>query len=150
MLNGPKNERAKPKGNERGSTAIEFSLILPIMLALVFGIVDFGRLLFSYEVLTNAAREGARQGIKLVTPELTKSDMTTIVNTAIDNSLLLDSTNATVNTQWPVVPTPGNPTARDLQVSVAYNFNFLMAHHLIPGLPATKTINVQSTMKMEI
>ncbi len=135
---------------ERGSIAVEFALIFPIILTLLFGMIDFGRLLFSYEVLTNAAREGARQGIKLVNPELTQSDMETIVFTSIDNSLLLESTNATVNTQRTVVPTPGNPAARDLSVNVAYNFNFLVAHHLIPGLAATKTINTQSTMKMEI
>jgi len=146
----PQVRTSQKKRHERGSTAIEFSLILPIMLALIFGIVDFGRLLFSYEVLTNAAREGARQGIKLVSPELTTTDMKTIVNTAIDNSLLLDSANATVTAAKPTVPTPGNPTARNLVLNVAYNFDFLMAHYVIPGLPATKTINVQSTMKMEL
>ena len=45
---------------ERGSVAVEFALLLPILLLLVFGIIDFGRAI-SYQItLTQAAREGAR------------------------------------------------------------------------------------------
>ncbi len=45
---------------ERGATAVEFALLLPLLLLLVFGIVDFGRALNAQETLTQAAREGAR------------------------------------------------------------------------------------------
>jgi Flp pilus assembly protein TadG len=45
---------------ERGSELIEFALVLPILLLIIAGIVDFGFLFQRYEVVTNAAREGAR------------------------------------------------------------------------------------------
>jgi Flp pilus assembly protein TadG len=45
---------------EDGAAAIEFALVLPLLLILVFGIIDFGRLLFTANTLTSAVREGAR------------------------------------------------------------------------------------------
>lgn len=45
---------------EAGAAAVEFALVLPILLLLVFGIVDFGRAYHSQVTLTHAAREGVR------------------------------------------------------------------------------------------
>jgi Flp pilus assembly protein TadG len=45
---------------ERGTAAVEFALLLPVLLLLVFGIIDFGRALNAQITLTQAAREGAR------------------------------------------------------------------------------------------
>jgi Flp pilus assembly protein TadG len=45
---------------DTGAAAVEFALVLPILLLLIFGIVDFGRLYFTQITLTDAAREGAR------------------------------------------------------------------------------------------
>ena len=42
---------------------VEFALALPIMALLIFGAVDFSRLMVTYLVVSNGAREGARQGI---------------------------------------------------------------------------------------
>ena len=46
--------------SERGAELIEFALVFPILLLVVLGIVDFGFLFQRMEVVTNAAREGAR------------------------------------------------------------------------------------------
>lgn len=45
---------------EAGQSLVEFSMILPLFLVLLFGMVDFGRAFFTWLVVTNAAREGAR------------------------------------------------------------------------------------------
>jgi|CZKT01.1.fsa_nt_gi Flp pilus assembly protein TadG len=45
---------------ERGAAAVEFALLLPVLLLLLFGIIDFGRALNAQITLTQAAREGAR------------------------------------------------------------------------------------------
>jgi len=43
----------------KGQALVEFALILPLLLILVVGALDFGRLFFTKIVITNAAREGA-------------------------------------------------------------------------------------------
>jgi Flp pilus assembly protein TadG len=48
-----------PRG-ERGAALVEFALVLPLLLVVIAGVVDFGFLFQRYEVVTNAAREGAR------------------------------------------------------------------------------------------
>jgi Flp pilus assembly protein TadG len=46
--------------SERGAELVEFALTFPLLLLVVLGIIDFGLMFQRYEVLTNAAREGAR------------------------------------------------------------------------------------------
>lgn len=52
--------RAAASDRESGAAAVELALVLPILLMLVFGIVDFGRAYNAKISLTQAAREGAR------------------------------------------------------------------------------------------
>ncbi len=47
---------------KRGQTLVEFALILPLFLFLVVVIFDFGRAVYYYSAIQNAAREGARYG----------------------------------------------------------------------------------------
>lgn len=48
--------------DERGAAAVEFALVFPVFLLLVLGTIDFGYFFFVSEIVTNAAREGARAG----------------------------------------------------------------------------------------
>jgi Flp pilus assembly protein TadG len=48
------------KHRDRGASAVEFALVLPMLLLVVFGLIDFGRMLNAQITLTEAAREGAR------------------------------------------------------------------------------------------
>ncbi len=51
------------RGRRGGQSLAEFALVLPIFLILLLGLFDVGRLIFVYNGLTNAAREGARLAI---------------------------------------------------------------------------------------
>ena len=42
---------------------MEFALIVPLLLLLLFGIIEFGVVLYSYTTIASAAREGARAGV---------------------------------------------------------------------------------------
>jgi Flp pilus assembly protein TadG len=55
------------RDTEVGQTLVEFSLILPFMLLLLFALVDFGRAFYTWLLVTNAAREGARAGATQLT-----------------------------------------------------------------------------------
>ena len=49
---------------ERGAVAVEFAIILPVFLLLVFGIMDFGHAFYMKQTVSNASREGARYGVR--------------------------------------------------------------------------------------
>jgi len=49
--------------DESGAELIEFALVLPLLLLVLLGIIDFGFMFQRYEVVTNAAREGARVAV---------------------------------------------------------------------------------------
>jgi len=50
------------RDTDAGQSLVEFAMILPLMLVMLFGLVDFGRAFYTWLVITNAAREGARVG----------------------------------------------------------------------------------------
>ncbi|MFD1213512.1 TadE/TadG family type IV pilus assembly protein [Arthrobacter sp. GCM10027362] len=52
--------KSKRLRSERGAAAVEFALVLPVLLILIIGIADFGRAFFTEISLAQAAREGAR------------------------------------------------------------------------------------------
>ena len=58
---------------ERGAAAVEFALIVPILLVLIFGMVEFSRLYNVQLSLSNAAREGARTMAVENDPTLTRN-----------------------------------------------------------------------------
>ena len=68
-----------PKRNDSGAAAVEFALILPVLILLIGGIVDFGRAMYTEVMLTNASREGARTAI---INEATLSDVRTRASAA--------------------------------------------------------------------
>ena len=55
-----RHSSCRPGARDRGASAVEFALVLPLLLLIVFGIIDFGRALNAQITLTQAAREGAR------------------------------------------------------------------------------------------
>ena len=64
--------RRHPWLHDRGSSAVEFALILPLLLTILFGIIDFGRLEYERITVTQAAFEGARaSGFKKGDPAIT-------------------------------------------------------------------------------
>ncbi|TNB70745.1 pilus assembly protein [Arthrobacter sp. BB-1] len=50
----------KTKGKEKGAVAVEMAIVLPLLLLILLGIIEFGRVLNIQVSLTQAAREGAR------------------------------------------------------------------------------------------
>lgn len=51
----------RKRTDERGAAAVEFALIVPILLVILFGIIDFGFAINRYAIVNNAAREGVRE-----------------------------------------------------------------------------------------
>jgi Flp pilus assembly protein TadG len=57
-----RRERKRAHRRLEGAAALEFALVLPLLVILLFGIIDFGYLMFVVSTMNNAAREGARRG----------------------------------------------------------------------------------------
>ena len=49
--------------SERGSTVVEFAMAAAVFFIMIFGIIEFGRLLYTHNALTDAARRGARYAV---------------------------------------------------------------------------------------
>lgn len=75
-----------------GSASVELGFILPILVSLLLGIWEVGRLVEAQQILTNAAREGVRQAS---TGNVTVAQMTTIVNNYL-TAAGLNNANSTV------------------------------------------------------
>lgn len=143
----------RPAGQRRGTATVELALVLPVFLMLVLGIIEFGRGLMVINLVTNAAREGARMA---VIDGTTNSDVTTAVNTFITQALGQSAANAT-STTITVTAATGNPDpanqvvnalTRDLiTVKVQVPFNSVA---LIPGKYLNgKQLVGQSSMRHE-
>lgn len=66
---------AKRRPGERGAVAVEFALILPMLAAIVFGIIEFGFYFAQSASLAHGAREGARMGVVNMMPAATCADV---------------------------------------------------------------------------
>lgn len=66
--------------DERGATAVEFAVVLPLLMLLLFGIIEFGMTFWRAQSLEAAAREGARIASL---SQSTRSDITAAVDNAI-------------------------------------------------------------------
>ena len=135
----------------RGAELVEFAMVLPLLLVLVGGVVEFGLMFQAFEVVTNAAREGARVR---VLPGYTNGDAIARANAYLTASGLTP-TNAPIVTPA-AVPAggAGAPAFPAFQVDVPYVYSFLLLRpllQLIPGgpFPLTITLTGRSVMRAE-
>ena len=120
--------------SERGAVAVEFALILPLLVMLVFGIVDFGRAYNAQITLTQAAREGARMAA--LETALGYNDATVAAKTATAaTGLGLTSAAVTVSS----CPT-GSTQTTEAVVTVKYTLTFSTPMVGLVGLPSTKVL----------
>jgi Flp pilus assembly protein TadG len=108
--------------SERGAELLELAVALPILLLVVAGIVDFGIMFQRYEVVTNAAREGARVGIL---PDYAVADVQARVSSYLAASGLNDAAPVPTVTYGSVEVTPGGPTMDTVTVRVEYPHSFI-------------------------
>ncbi|MBB2941250.1 Flp pilus assembly protein TadG [Actinoplanes lutulentus] len=79
---GPASSKWPARGDD-GVAAIEFAIILPVLLLILFSIIDMGRMLQQQIQMTEAAREGARLGALSGTSTDVKNKVQSIVGAGI-------------------------------------------------------------------
>lgn len=99
--------RRLASGKRLGAAAVEFAVVAPLFFLLVFGMVEFGRMVMIQQVITNASREGAR---KAVLDGATSSNVKSSVVTYMSNGgVTIATSNVTVNPTDPSTATAGSP-----------------------------------------
>lgn len=134
--------------DERGSELIELALAMPILLMLLAGIMDFGMLMQRYEVVTNAAREGARVA---VLPNYTAADAQARVQSYLTVSGLTAPA-AAPTVAYSTETLTGGRTITLVTVTVTYPSQFLYIGPLatLVGGTGLGTINLQAASSMRV
>ena len=128
-------------GDKRGQSLVEFGLLLPILVLLVLGTIDFGRVYFAYVSVTNGARNGADYAASHCSLSCDED--------GIRNAVVADTSDLP-NTS-PTNPSVSAATGTDSQgrlysdVTVTYAFSTLFPW---PGIP--ESIDVGRTVTARI
>ena len=127
------------KMGQKGAAAVEFGIILPFLVLLVFGTIEFGVMFYNKQVLTNATREGARAGITGIT-------YTEVKQIVLDycNEKLINLNGSNDLQAGDIVVTPDG--ADDLSVTVSFEYDLLFAQ--IIGFTDT-ILSARTIMRME-
>lgn len=134
--------RLRKGGDQRGQSLVEFALLVPVFLLLLFAIVDFGMGFHAWITVTNSAREGARLGA-------VGADAATIEQRVRDTADSLDQTKLTVA----VTNAQGAP-GESVIVDVEYQYDLITPlaglFQFISGNTLPTTFNLSSTAEMRL
>jgi Flp pilus assembly protein TadG len=111
--------------NRLGQAAVEMALVMPILLILLLGIMEFGQAWNAKQIITDAAREGARQAV-VFDPDIDQDSVEATVIAALARGGIPSSA-ATV--EFDRDPAPGGNwrdpgTMQTMDVRVQYRFGF--------------------------
>lgn len=125
-------------GQQHGQALVEMALVLPLLLLLLFGIFEFGRIMGSYMLISNLSREGARYGV-------VGHDDTQIQALILSRRAWLDEAQLSVVVSPPYVD---RDKGEALNVGVNYSLN-LMIPIFTEILPNPVLLSTQCTMRVE-
>jgi Flp pilus assembly protein TadG len=126
--------------DRQGAAVVEFAVVAPVLVLLVFGMVEFGRMVMVQQVLTNAAREGARVG---VLDDSTVADVQTTVNNYLAGGGVKGAT-VTVS------PNPLSSAGYGAPVTVTVSVPFSQVSWLpSPMFLKTTTMSASTAMRRE-
>ncbi len=135
--------RIRRKNGEKGQALVEFALLIPIFLILLFAIVDFGMGFHSWITVTNSAREGARLGAVSATQQ-------DIIDRVYQTS---DLPNEDINMTVTVTNAQGQPGG-SVVVQVDYDYDLITPLaglvQLVSGDILGPTLTFSSTAEMRL
>lgn len=130
--------------SDRGAALLETAMTLPLLLFITIGIVEFGRAYQTWQVLTNAAREGARVAV------LPGTNDTAVQGRVLDyieaGQLSYPDSATVVITRNNVIPI-GTGTATASRVQVDYPFQFMVLQPVAQLVSRGSTVGAPITMR---
>ena len=127
--------------NASGASAIEFALLLPVLLIMLMGIVDFGMVFYAKTATQNTARDIVRQ---IATNRLKVDDATTTAKSQVATWLVSYTTVSVTQTA------AGDPTKNEITVDVAIPASKAAVTSFFSSLFSTVTLHGKATMQQEI
>lgn len=134
-------------GTDAGQDLVEYALVLPIFLLLVLSVIEFGVLFYQYNVVANAAREGARAGIVMETAACSAACLKgNVISAARAISAGLEPSKLTVTPH--LGTTPSDYGTFEVSVTVTYRTHF-MTEMLIEAVGGHGDVTLESTATMQ-
>ena len=130
---------------------MEFAIVLPLLVVLVFGIIEFSILFYNKAMLTNASREGAREGIVFV-PDRASELGTLNANITDKVEAYCEDYLITFGGGSLTVPTPiwsGTDPGSSLTVTAKYDYDFLVLPNFILSLIGGTDLEAVTVMRLE-
>lgn len=123
----------------KGQGLVEFALVVPIFLILLFGMVEFGRAWMTKNIITGAAREAVRRYAVIPYDNSVTGD-------AYQRAVNILSSAGLDSARWGISLTVVNPLTDNniMRADVTYNFPVIIVG-FIPGLPANNILLTTST-----
>jgi Flp pilus assembly protein TadG len=150
------NTTRRRRRRRRGQAIVEFALILPVFLLIVFAAIEFGRAYYVMHLLASGAREGAREASL---PNRTVDDVEEKIDTYLEGvDLSLDERTTSLyiipagagmesRTEWQSGDSP--PVSGDrVLVTIDYDFDVLSGS-IIPGFSGTVTLTGRCAFRHE-
>jgi len=131
-----------------GQSLVEFALVFPVLIIMLIAIFDFGRLVFAYNAITNAAREGARVGIINQTESGIQDE---VINQGTSLGLVAADVVVTyVKSDAPTQPCPDDPpTSLECLVVVTVSYDWQAITPVIGNIVGPITVTAISEMPIE-
>lgn len=139
---------------------IEFALVLPVLLIVLLGTVEFSLLLYDKAVITNASREGAREAIVFDDPRLhevnihpdrpaDRASITLVVQDYCQDHLITFGGGAPAVDAEPDECPAGTSTGDTITVTVDYQYDFLVVPNFLRGLVGQINLSAETVMRCE-
>ena len=129
--------------DQRGAALLEMAFTLPLLLLISVSIFEFGRAFEVWQVLTNAAREGARVA---VLPGISDAMVTARVQQYANAGALDAGVTPTVTIQRASTISYGSGTASGSKVTVTYPFRFIVLQSVVRLVVNGSTVGAPFTM----
>ena len=137
--------------NDKGAAAVEFAIVLPLLILILFGIIEFSAAFFDKAVITNASREGARAGILFRSGTRGAGSEDAIINATVDNYIAsnLISFGSSPATASTTITRTGFSVGDTLTVTVSYPYSYLVLPGFITTMTNPVVLTAATTMRME-
>lgn len=142
-------------GSQGGNALIEMAFVLPLLLVVFAGIVDFGLLFQRYEVLTNAVREGARVAVLPgYSPADVQARVTQYVGEGLGSAAAQAVTFPSAENGPITLPVAGGGTIDAYRVTASMTHTYLILGPIVSLVGSnnfgTVALKAQSTMRVEV